>query len=292
MSRHRDPIPTLTGLGMRAAGYQFEPPSGSPGIGLWRRRWRPQASGRPRRLLLVPGFGDGPVSWLPVLWKLRPFLEESFDELLLADFPGYAGILHAETPFASMDALVAAFDTRVAAADPTALLGHSLGGWLCAGYAAGSKAQPPRRLVLVSPGGVARSPESRAEFEGKVQQLLHEGIHAWRPHLFAREPLWFRLIIPGFSRSIARPELRSFLTSFRDEHSLETRLGGIADELRLVWGAEDTLIPAVCADAWRQRLSVPPGVVFIPGIGHNPQLEAPAALAEVLRTALSPSFPT
>src|SRR4051812_14911606 len=99
LSMPRLPIPILkyahqaAAHAMRRAGYRWEPRrSGELQLGLWRKEWK-RASGikshAPKRFVLVPGFGDTPMSWLLILGLLRPILRKNFDEIVMVDFPGY-----------------------------------------------------------------------------------------------------------------------------------------------------------------------------------------------------------
>src|SRR4051812_45546883 len=58
-------------------------------LGLWRKQLRKTASSAgasksatPRRLVVLPGFGDTPLSWMGVLALLQPVLRRRFDEVV------------------------------------------------------------------------------------------------------------------------------------------------------------------------------------------------------------------
>src|SRR5207248_3035392 len=124
----------LTQMGYKLARYQWESCSfGDLKIGLWRRKIR--QSPNPRRFVLVPGFGDTTASWSWVLLTMRSVLDRDFDEVVLLDFPGVAGKLAGEKYFHSMDLLVEAVRSVLDGLEPHTIVGHSLGGWLAAGYA-------------------------------------------------------------------------------------------------------------------------------------------------------------
>ena len=82
-------------------------------------------------------------------------------------------------------------------------------------------------------------------------------------------------------------------TSFKDipdqvddyitEKSLADRLAAIRKPLLVVFGEEDTVVvpPDEAADEFR---AVPGArVVMLPGVGHTPQMEAPAKSAALIR---------
>src|SRR5690348_14855807 len=96
------------GRAMRRAGYRWEIRRGGElKLGLWRKTWRTGASSgsSPRRLVLIAGFGDSPLSWMFVLLLLRPAVRRSFDEVVLVDFPGFPGFLSREPACPSMELL-------------------------------------------------------------------------------------------------------------------------------------------------------------------------------------------
>src|SRR5437868_6655235 len=89
---------------LRAAGFRWElRRTGDLKIGLWRKSWK--KNGAPKRLILVPGFGDTPLTWLPIVASLTPLLKRRYDELVIFDFPGFSGFLSNEKFFHSIDLL-------------------------------------------------------------------------------------------------------------------------------------------------------------------------------------------
>jgi pimeloyl-ACP methyl ester carboxylesterase len=60
------------------------------------------------------------------------------------------------------------------------------------------------------------------------------------------------------------------------------RLGTLAMPVRLVWGEADRIVPVEAADG------LPSNVVVerVPGIGHSPHIEAPAAVTRAVRAAM------
>ena len=51
--------------------------------------------------------------------------------------------------------------------------------------------------------------------------------------------------------------------------------------VKLVWGAEDRLIPASYAKRWAQRLPSATDLVIVPGAGHALDFDAPEAAAKL-----------
>src|SRR5436853_6239182 len=85
---------------MKAAGVRCELRRvGEWQVGLWRKRLRPSLGGDAaagRRVLLVPGLGDSPISWVATLAPLVPLLARRHDEIVALDLPGYNGLLAEE----------------------------------------------------------------------------------------------------------------------------------------------------------------------------------------------------
>src|SRR4051812_5776338 len=73
-----------------ANGYQWEPRrSGEIKLGYWKKslRSKDQRKSYPKRFVLIPGFGDSPLSWYSTISLLTPVLKGRYDEILLFDFP-------------------------------------------------------------------------------------------------------------------------------------------------------------------------------------------------------------
>lgn len=295
---------------MRAAGFTWEPRRiGDVQLGVWRLKLRNRPAGgagtagaAPRRWILIPGFGDTPLSWMSVLLLLKPFLR-SIDEIILLDFPGFQGFLAEEPCFPSLDLMMDSVMDLMDSLRPEIIMGHSLGGWLAAKYAAdcGQGLRPrgagaakqyrgPRQLILISPSGVFGPDDERQQFEDVFRRAAEQGIEALRPNLFAREPFWFRFLAPEFSRFITREDVVKFLSSVRPEHSVESGIEQIRAEIWLIWGEKDTLVPARWMNRWLEILSQSgnhaPQALWLKKLGHSPQVESPvttaAALAQIL----------
>jgi pimeloyl-ACP methyl ester carboxylesterase len=322
----------LVGTGaLWAAGFRWElRRAGEQKIGLWRKNWADdtrrserRAYGKtPRRLVVIPGFGDTPLSWVPVLAMLRPVNRRQFDEVVFFDFPGFSGFLSNHPAFPSFDLLLeSTFDT-LDSLRPTAILGHSLGGWLASSYAiaCGKKRRPsktsqraysgPEKLILVDPGGAFEDQERRKEWKDLFRSAMERGFEALRPHVFGREPFWFRFLGSEFTRFLSQAEILDFMNSVDERHLVENELHEIQCPTWILWGELDSMMPASAASVWMKRINgewnasrqmpsggVPEGgepkarAVVIRGAGHSPQLERPAATAALLGQVLSGQQP-
>lgn len=289
---------------LAVSGYRFElRRSGELKLGLWRK---PLHRGRrprnPRRLVVIPGFGDTPLSWLGVISLLQPLVQKRFDEIVLFDFPGFQGSLFAEKGFHSMDLLMEKVADTLDSLKPQALLGHSLGGWLSAHYAglcgAGRRPIPgpsgkkqytgPELLILADPSGAFKDETIKTAFIDRFQRMMKNGFSEIRPHIFGKEPFWFRFLISEFTRFASSEDIRAFMSSVGEQHLVEPLLPGIQSRVWLLWGEKDTLVPAECAEGWLSSFGsqAQARALILKGIGHSPQIENPALTAAVLSQML------
>jgi len=292
----------------KANGYRWETRrSGDLKIGYWRKKLRTQdrKPPYPKRLILLPGFGDSPLSWYAVLALLYPILRNEFDEVILFDFPGYGGVLSKEKAFPSADLMFAATCDALDSLKPHTLVGHSLGGWLAAHFAGlcGKKERPksnqlsysgPSSLLLLCPSGIFPDAQTRTEFEGIFRRSQGGGFESLRPYLFSKEPAWFSWIMPFLGDFLKREDIVQFLASFRDDHYLEALVAQIQADVWLIWGEKDTLIPPSCVPTWLQllptKMNQKPAVI-LKNIGHSPQLESAAITAALIGQILSGRHP-
>ncbi len=310
-------IPVLRGVHwaakqiLKGTGYQFEARrSGDLQLGLWRRALNPpRQRGRTdgatsRRLVIVPGFGDTPLSWMPLLALLEPLLKRRYDEIVYFDFPGYHGFLSAERSFHSMDLLLGEVADVLDTLRPQAIFGHSLGGWLASHYAGqcGAGNRPrlktagdahghyagPETVILANPSGVFDDPELKRKWIDLFMRLRTEGFQLLRPHVFAREPFWFRFFGSEFGKLSDNQEILQFIESVRDDHSVQPMLPQMKCKVWLIWGEKDTLVPTAFSEGWMRHLpaETEPRLLLLKNIGHTPQLENPAVTAAALAQIL------
>lgn len=287
-----------------AHGYRWElRRAGDRKIGLWRKCFRKRSIRKPipTRLVFIPGFGDTPLSWIGVLTLLEPVLRWRYDEVVLLDFPGYNGRLAGESLFDSFEVLLDSLFDVLDSLKPHTVIGHSLGGALATHYAAacgsgkrvGGKKQGftgLEELVVIDASGFFEDEADIQAWDERLEKLLKERGKFWRPFIFAKEPVWFRLFAADFLKFLDHPELEPFIRSSHRGFELKPRLPEIRAKVSLVWGENDTLLPANLAQAWMRHLTgtrTPPTATLIRGAGHSPQAEAPGATAMILAQVLS-----
>jgi pimeloyl-ACP methyl ester carboxylesterase len=282
------------------AGYRWEVQrTGELELGLWRVGLTARArKAGAKRLVVIPGFGDSPLSWYPVLALTGPLLKRRFDELVVLDFPGFHGFLSGKPCVPSMDLLIQATSDALDSLKPDTVLGHSLGGWLAGQYACawgvGSRLakgsyRGPRRFILVGPSGVFGSEAMKAAWRKIFETAMEQGFGPLRERLFAREPRLFPLIASEFLEFPRREDTTQFMRSVRDDHELTTRLGAVKASTWFIWGEKDGLSPPEWLPYWLDGLTgaAERRAVVMKGVGHSPQIEAPAVFAAALAQILS-----
>jgi penicillin amidase len=294
---------------LKKEGYQWEVRrTGELKIGYWRKSFRSknQRSAYPKRFVLIPGFGDTALSWYMVLGFLRPILKQNFDEIVLIDLPGFGGFLSKERTFPTMDLLLSHMGDILDYLKPHTILGHSLGGWLTGHYAAqcGVGTRPianklnyagPDTIILANASGVYEDENSKQTMAKLFKESQKAGFKVLRPHLFAKEPAWFKFIVGHFEKFSIREDVGLFIDSVRDDHLLEKVATQIQAKVWLIWGESDTLVPVSCSMAWlkhlNQELKHNHHAILIRKAGHSPQLEQPAVTAVILAQILSQKIP-
>jgi pimeloyl-ACP methyl ester carboxylesterase len=290
-------------------GYSWElRRAGEVKLGLWKKKLRPksQRSPYPKRFILIPGFGDTPLSWFFVMSLLAPVLKKNFDEVVFIDFPGFGGFLSKERSFPTMDLMLSVLGDTLDSLKPHTILGHSLGGWITAHYAAqcGQGIRPsanrlnysgPHSVILANPSGIFTDEKTKLGLISIFESSRKHGFEALRPHLFAKEPPWFGMLVADFQKFIRREDILQFMDSIRDEHVVEGIARQIKSKVWLLWGEKDTLVPASCSRVWLEKLNSEfkseHHVILLKKSGHSPHLEQPTITAVILAQILAEKTP-
>jgi pimeloyl-ACP methyl ester carboxylesterase len=266
-------------------GFQFEEfHQGDATFGLIRKIIRPG----PRRLVLLPGFGDTPASWMLSFGFLRRKFMSAFDEILILDFPGYLGFSSQQPLVPSMAVLQSVVKTVCDANPPHTMIGHSLGGWLAAKYAqiSGLSGRGVEHLVLIAPSGL--TPEEERQGFG---DFILEGQKISIEALLARvvyDPKPYQVLLKDeFKAFYSKPELRDFIHSVKTSEFLDPEIPLGAARLSLIWGDADQFVPTQWMRHWIERYGPITDAYLMVQTGHLPQLERPQTLAEVLLCSFS-----
>jgi len=256
-------------------------------------RWRSrEVEGRGDPVVYVHGLFASSSIWQDVLGRA-----EAGRPGIALDFPGSGG---SERPWpwdytveGLKSALLAYLDAR--GIRRAVLVGSSFGGAI-AMLVAADNPERVERLVLVA----SASPESRPLWTLRLLRfrvagdaalaLLRRPMLAWghRHQLYARaervsdraiDEAWRALRIPGTRRAA----LRSIRSDPRPYLGMESK---IRTPTLVIWGDSDRILPPSEGPRLASRI---PGakLVVIPGAGHLPQREQPAAFAQAVADFLS-----
>lgn len=243
-------------------------------------------------MVLLHGFTDTWRTWELVL----PELERHHD-VLAPTLPGHAGgpaIVGEVTGALIPDAVERAMDE---AGFATAhLVGNSLGGYVALQLATRGRA---RSVVALAPAGgwapgepwaadllagfIAAQQQARAAapYAPSILATAEGRRSATRsivvdPRHMPAELIAHQML--GVTRCAVRPMIEYAL---REGYRLDA--GSIACPVRIVWGAEDALLPWPAAAArFREEWLPQADWVELEGVGHCPQLDAPLETAQLI----------
>jgi pimeloyl-ACP methyl ester carboxylesterase len=237
--------------------------------------------GKGEPLGVFAGLG-GLLEWTPFLDKLAERRKVVVPSL--PGFPG-GGLLHKQLDTLA-DWVICTLDLLEAAGlDGKDLVGHSIGGMLAAEAAAFSRASV-KSLVLIAPFGLYDENDPPGDpFNRRANEIAP--LFSTKPAEFAKA----RLTPPtGLSADDATEwtivQLRAIESASRllwplGELGLSKRLHRITCPVKLVWGAEDRIIPASYAKLFAQRLPSATDLQIVAGAGHALDFDAPEAAAKV-----------
>ena len=138
----------------------------------------------------------------------------------------------------------------------------------------------------MNPSGVLASTEKKEQWEGLFAVAKEKGFQEYRPHIFHKEPKWFRFISDGFSKFLDREDIQYFMASFREDHLLHTLLPKNKSAMWLIWGAHDTIVPAAWSQDW-MRLNPKTRSIIINDSGHSPHVETPLLTVQLILKILN-----
>ncbi len=152
---------------------------------------------------------------------------------------------------------------EIEAEAPVVLVGHSMGGLVCASLAV-ERPELVRALVLIAPAGAPELRSLQAYARGLVRTVLS--------------------LRPGLMRTIAEDAIRTGPEALLHGALFATGssfAGSVSAPTLLIWGARDRLIPVELAAEW-QRAIPQARLEVIDDAGHVPMVETPSAFAERL----------
>jgi pimeloyl-ACP methyl ester carboxylesterase len=275
-------------------GYQLEEKTfDNYTIGFWRKTFSTKSSTKkvkPKRLVVIPGFADSSFTWVSYLSLLLPVIKANFDELIVVDLSWYNGFFTDKKPLKSMDQLISVLFKTLDSLEVDTLMGHSLGGWVSAWYSASRETNSPRKIILISPGGVLTGEEQELhEWKAKFDKAKEHGFSTFRPNLFAKEPFWFSLLAKEGAGFFNDVDIHNFIDSIGRKHFLSEELNSIKSEVCIIWGDNDNVCLSKWYKEWISGIQKSPkvSVFIVENAGHLVYVEKPFITAGLISKALT-----
>jgi pimeloyl-ACP methyl ester carboxylesterase len=287
----REKIPTRNGALHYAlkplfekAGFKFEDlHHGDAKFYVVRKKFRETPAGQTtvRRLVLIPGFGDSPASWMPSFSFSVSQLEHLFDEIVILDFPGYLGFLSAHAMVPSMEILLNVTRTVCEAYPPTVLIGHSLGGWL-ASKVAQTSPKLLDHLILLAPSGLIPSEIERERFGKFILSNQNLPIDELLARIMHSPKKFHEVIGENVQSFFSNAAVKDFVESVKAEHFINHQEPFSAKKLTVIWGENDQFVPSQGIREWVEYYGTYLDAYILTETAHVPQLERPFTTSEVI----------
>lgn len=249
---------------------------------------------RGRRIHLVDVPGDGALPPIVMLHGLSACgadyaplfsrLRSVTSRIVAPDLPGHG----LSSPPSDLDtvhdllgAVANAVDSVVDA--PAIVFGNSLGGLAAIRYAL----MHPHRtagLFLVSPAGASSTPQQLDELLDALRVDRHADAEAFVRRVLPTAGWAASLLAIGVRARLGRPAVRTMIERARIETLLDPRdLASLRMPIRLVWGAQDRLLPPSHLEFFVRHLPRHARVEIPSGFGHAPFLDHPDDVAQLVR---------
>lgn len=244
-------------------------------------------------LVLIHGWAANRSIWQHVVPMLAP------RRVIAVDVPGFGMSTAAGDGF-ELEAVAEAIWDGLPTADPVVVIGHSMGG----AVALQAAALAPERvagLVLCAPAGLLRQvPPAVATLVGVAGQQVTDLRRRFGEPLASSA--WGRRMLLGVSSavgdSVSEDDVRAMVQASEHATRLAAALATVVSadlrpllkhapaSLGAISGAHDRVIPPEVIDVIREAR---PDVCaeLVPGTGHVPMVERPAAFTAVLRQVLA-----
>lgn len=227
-------------------------------------------------VLLVHGLGGTANGYAGTFFGLA----RRFRRVHALDLPGHGlsplptgGSVRLHGQFEVLRAFCAAF-----LREPTLVVGNSLGGAMVI-QLANEVPEHVRALALLAPAG-ARVEEARLrETLEALRVRTPAQARALTQRLFHRVPLGVRLVA-GLMRTVYdTPAVRALVAEIPSLAYLQPeQLSRLAVPVLLLWGESERLLASEGVEYFRAHLPAHARVEVVPGFGHVPHVEVPAAV--------------
>jgi abhydrolase domain-containing protein 6 len=232
-------------------------------------------------ILLIHGLGTSSSTWINVLPSLR-----DFGDVSCLDLPGHGfSKITTGDPFFSlqqMDHTLEHFIHRTQRL-PVILIGHSLGGWLVARYAA-KHPDSVQRLILIDNAGIKYDGFERQADAFTLKNV--DDVRRLLQQMWFHYPWYFKPFTFSIYHTLNKMQVNRFVHSITEKDLLNQSFSSLTMPIDVVWGTEDSLISKKSVEIMNQ---LAPNVRehFISHCGHVPQLEHPRELASLLKIILT-----
>jgi 3-oxoadipate enol-lactonase len=217
------------------------------------------------------------------IWKGQIETLAAKNRVIAFDLPGYGQASTFHCP-ETLDGFTAIFDAsaHAIASPPAVLMGHSMGGYLALEQY-GAHPERVRALILTSTRSEADSDEQAEKRHETIARLRQDGpgsfsVQTARNLLApanASNPDLFTTVLQAI-RSAPVSSLVATLLTLASRPDFTDFVASIQVPTLVIWGAEDRVIPPERSKALAAAIPGAKGVE-IPGAGHLPFLENPAA---------------
>jgi pimeloyl-ACP methyl ester carboxylesterase len=231
-------------------------------------------------VVLVHGLGGSANGFSQVIFRLR----RRFSRIFAPDLPGHGfsrSPPDAPLGLAAQLAALAGFCEKAVSA-PAFVVGNSLGGALCVGLVS-RYPRHVRALGLIAPAGAPMKSAQWAELTQSLTPRSSADVRALTRKLFHRAPLLALIFAPQLRELYGTRVIQEVFGDSNASHPLAPEvLRQLAIPTLLLWGASEKLLPYDGIDYFRAHLPPSSRVHVVEGVGHVPQLERPALVANYL----------
>jgi pimeloyl-ACP methyl ester carboxylesterase len=227
-----------------------------------------------KTMLLVHGLGGSIESWINNISGLAKELR-----VIALDLPGFG---YSDKPRMNYtikfySEFVSKFIKAMGAA-PVTIAGSSLGGHVAAEVAIGHPDVVSRLVLISPPGALPKSFTGTPALKKYVRVLRAKSISEVKKALFAvdNKPVddnYAKIVFEKLAMPGAKEAFLSALAGSAKAPRLNGRLGRIKAPTMLLWGKEDTMIPAKYAEPFINMKNC--RVVLLEGSGHRVHVDKP-----------------